>query len=243
VKYNEENSFVAKAKSYLVENDKIKLECCTNNDANPAPLFKWHKISRSTGLKSTFNYNDAILLQQNRLENTNYLKSKHMCNYLSLNLTRMDNEFIYKCSVSNEALSETNVFLEDSIKLSVECKIWKKKSLLNINSIISNFNFNSLTDKPETLVHLIGQPSIINKLTLVENSTISLYCNATARPHAINFEWYFNDVLLKGKKIIYASFFFSLNKRPNSNPPLLYVYLRSKRRNTYINKLKKKSSG
>lgn len=122
MKYNDESLFAPKSKNYLVENDKIKLECCTNNDANPPPLFKWHKLSRN-GLKLGNNINnDAILLQQNRLENTNYLKSKHMCNYLSLNLTRMDNQFIYKCSVSNEALSGSGVFLEDSIKLSVECK-------------------------------------------------------------------------------------------------------------------------
>ena len=118
MKYNnDENS---KSNAYLVENDKIKLECCTNNDANPAPLFKWHKLSRYN-LKAENINTIALLLQQNRLENTNYLKGKHVCNYLSLNLTRMDNEFIYKCSVSNEALT-SGVFLEDSIKLSIECK-------------------------------------------------------------------------------------------------------------------------
>ena len=120
LKYADENAYLAKSKGYLVENDKIKLECCTNNDANPSPLFKWYKLARQ-GVKSLSTVSaDAVLIQQNVLENTDYLKNKHLCNYLHLNLTRLDNEFIYKCSVSNEALSY-NVYLEDSYKLSVEC--------------------------------------------------------------------------------------------------------------------------
>ena len=112
---------------------------------------------------------------------------------------------------------------------------FEKKLSFILLFLISHLN--SLTDKPETLVHLIGQSSIINKLTLVENSTISLYCNATARPHAINFEWYFNDVLLKGKNNLRELFFLT---RGRTLIPSLCLS-RSKRRNTYINKLKKKS--
>jgi len=41
-----------------------------------------------------------------------------ICNVLSINLSRYDNRFIYKCSVSNQALNKP---LDENLMLNVEC--------------------------------------------------------------------------------------------------------------------------
>ena len=40
---------------------------------------------------------------------------------------------------------------------------------------------------------MAGRPWIKNKLTLIENSSIGLFCNATALPNSISYKWFFND--------------------------------------------------
>ena len=49
-----------------------------------------------------------------------------------------------------------------------------------------------MIDKPKVRLQFKEQPSLLN-LAVVENSSIVLYCNSTAIPSAINYEWYLND--------------------------------------------------
>ncbi len=107
------------SKGYLVENEKINLECCTNSDANPQPLFKWYKLSRNQANED----DDAILLQKSdsiNQKNIYYNSENRICSRLSLNLSRYDNDYVYKCSVGNEALINKKS-LNENLKLSVEC--------------------------------------------------------------------------------------------------------------------------
>ena len=119
-------------KGFLVENDLINLECCTNGDANPQPSFEWIKMPRTRGgagsnysgrakLKSGFDtINPFLLTAENR--RPNYLSSSgRICNSFELNMTRQDNNYLYKCMVSNEALAN-KLTIEDNLMLSVECK-------------------------------------------------------------------------------------------------------------------------
>lgn len=100
-------------KGYFVENDRISLECCTNADVNPEPVFEWNKIERFTSIQT----------QSIKLNNTIYIKEENLCNSLQINLTRFDNNFKYKCSISNEALGNRTKSVHDTISLTVECKI------------------------------------------------------------------------------------------------------------------------
>ena len=56
-------------------------------------------------------------------QHSNYeRKSSQLCNSLQLNLTRQDNNYYFKCSVTNDALLYAKK--EDSFFVSVECKIF-----------------------------------------------------------------------------------------------------------------------
>ena len=116
-------------KGFLVENDLINLECCTNGDANPQPSFEWLKLPRSRGhkLKSGFDAINPFVLSSAAATapaaRPNYLSSGgRICNSFELNMTRQDNNYMYKCMVSNEALANT-LTIEDNLMLSVECKL------------------------------------------------------------------------------------------------------------------------
>ena len=103
-------------KGYFIENDLINLECCTNEDINPQPRFEWSKVSRNNKLQS-------IVISTSSNQHTNYDVVKNsknqLCNSLQLNLTRQDNNYYFKCSVTNDAL--LNSKKEDSFFVSVEC--------------------------------------------------------------------------------------------------------------------------
>ena len=117
-------------KGYLVENEKINLECCTNDDANPQPLFKWYRLARNQASKqqqqliiNEYNDEDDVILQKADSINHKYIyynSESKICNRLSLNLTRYDNDYVYKCTVGNEALINKKS-LNDNLLLSVEC--------------------------------------------------------------------------------------------------------------------------
>lgn len=132
---------MAKQRDYLLENDRIELECCTNDDVNPMPLFKWFKVSRKSQLlsrkalssaASSKNSNKKVYVlspSSSNLSADEQLAIEHepqeirhaqgkVCNVLSINLSRYDNRFIYKCSVSNQALIKP---LDDNLMLNVEC--------------------------------------------------------------------------------------------------------------------------
>ena len=92
----------------MIEGDRIKLNCCTNSDANPQVKFQWaiddEKLNR-------------IKLLNNKVEEVT--SDGQLCNSIELNVNRFDNNYDYKCTVTNEALVNG---LSDSIRLRVECK-------------------------------------------------------------------------------------------------------------------------
>ena len=47
-------------------------------------------------------------------------------------------------------------------------------------------------------MHVGGNTAVVSKLKLIENSSVTLYCNSTALPNSISYEWYLNDALLRG---------------------------------------------
>ncbi|CAF0713218.1 unnamed protein product [Brachionus calyciflorus] len=157
-----DNLYQLKNKGYLVENDEISLECCTNGDTNPGPSFYWSKINRKT---SEINF----LMNSSSIYSTS---DDQLCNVYKFNLSRSDNDFVYKCSVSNHAYKNK---VEDKILLSVEYK-------------------------PEVKVHLMNNSSVANSLRLIENSTVIIYCNSTAVPSVQAYQWYFNDQILKSEQ-------------------------------------------
>ena len=124
-------------KGFLVENDLINLECCTNGDANPQPSFEWIKLPRIRSSNSrpknmaTYSKSDLDSLNPQLLFaqdlRPNYMNSGRICNSFQLNMTRHDNNYMYKCMVSNEALAN-KLTIEDNLMLSVECKFEKKCS-------------------------------------------------------------------------------------------------------------------
>jgi hypothetical protein len=106
------------------------------------PIFKWFKVSRKSQLLSRKalsssaisgkNSNKKVYIlspsssnsnidEQLAIENESY-ELRHtqgkICNVLTVNLSRYDNKFIYKCSVSNQALNKP---LDDNLMLNVEC--------------------------------------------------------------------------------------------------------------------------
>lgn len=147
-------------RSYYVENDPISLECCTNSDANPVPIFVWTKISRKT--EKSVNLDQII--EHTMLSSD---KSK-ICDYLKINLTRDDNDHYFKCSVTNRAI----------------------KGPINKNLFIS------VEYKPEVNLHLVEKPQIKNDLKIIENTSVSLFCNATGLPNNLKYQWFFNDIRL-----------------------------------------------
>ncbi len=90
------------------------------------------------------------------------------CNYLQLNLSRHDNDYFYKCSVVNQAIKEP---LNKNIFISVEFK-------------------------PIASLHLSGSPMINKQLALLEDTSVELFCNATALPNVISYQWFFNEIRL-----------------------------------------------
>lgn len=155
----------------MVEGDTAELECCTNGDANPTPVFEWTKLPK-TGRRS-----NAIVLQNpppikssRGLHQTRLNARGQLCHSLSVNVSRHDNHVVYKCSITNDATTRT---IEDTMTLSVEFK-------------------------PEVRVHLSGaSQSPLVKLSVLENSTIELFCNASASPSLVSYEWFVNDYPLR----------------------------------------------
>ena len=96
-------------KGYFIENDIINLECCTNEDTNPMPRFEWYRVSRNNKLQTLIN---------NKINNKNVAIDR-LCNNLQLNLTRQDNDYYFKCVVTNDAL--INGKKDDNFFVSVEC--------------------------------------------------------------------------------------------------------------------------
>lgn len=103
------------------------------------------------------------------IRNTKYtmLSKDKICNYFKLNLTRQDNDHYFKCSVINRAIKRP---INKNLFLAVEYK-------------------------PHTNLHFVGNPSI-NRLSVIENTSVSLFCNATGLPNSIKYEWFFNDIRL-----------------------------------------------
>ena len=100
-------------KGYFIENDLINLECCTNDDTNPEPRFVWSKLARNSHKQQQ---QQPIIINSNGLHvNTN----GQLCNSLQLNLTRQDNNYFFKCSVTNDAL--INAKKEETFFISIEC--------------------------------------------------------------------------------------------------------------------------
>ena len=98
------------SRDFLVEGDKISLECCTNADTSPVPQFKWTKTSRVDPQSELFLANSSAV----------YTKSNDkLCSVIKLSLTRTDNDFYFNCAVGNEAFQNK---VKDKIFLSVECK-------------------------------------------------------------------------------------------------------------------------
>lgn len=104
-----------------------------------------------------------IASQQTMLSNEN-----RICNYLKLNLTKSDNDHLYRCSVINDAITRP---------------ITKDFSVL-------------VEYKPEAKLHLLSAPETDEKLAILENTSIELYCNATGLPNVISYQWYFNEIRL-----------------------------------------------
>ena len=100
----------------MIEGDKVRLNCCTNSDISPQAKFKWFKSGRSTSAATELiNTNNVKLLNGYWLSED----AKDLCNSVELSVNRYDNNYEYKCSVSNEALVTG---LTDTIRLAVECK-------------------------------------------------------------------------------------------------------------------------
>jgi len=147
-------------RSYYVENDEVSLECCTNADVNPLPQFTWSKISRTAA---------SSVLQINTRQTSMLSSSNHkFCNYLQLNLTRLDNDHFYKCSVVNQAIKEP---INKNIFISVEYK-------------------------PTATLHLAANPQVDKQLAVLEDTSVELFCNATALPNVISYQWFFNEIRL-----------------------------------------------
>ena len=53
-------------------------------------------------------------------------------------------------------------------------------------------------DKPEVVLHLEGNPLLHSQMRVIENSSLVLFCNATAYPEVASYEWYFGNQLIKG---------------------------------------------
>ena len=103
-------------KGYFIENDLINLECCANEDTNPQPRFEWFRVSRNNKLQTLINNNN-----NNNNKNVVITYTDRLCNNLQLNLTRQDNDYYFKCTVTNDAL--INGRKDDSFFVSVECNI------------------------------------------------------------------------------------------------------------------------
>jgi hypothetical protein len=99
--------------SELIEGDKIRLNCCTNADVSPPAKFKWYKNTQISSNYELINSNNVKLL------NNEFKLDDVLCNSVELNVNRYDNDYEYKCIVSNEALENG---LNDTVKLTVECK-------------------------------------------------------------------------------------------------------------------------
>lgn len=154
----------------MVEGDTANLECCTNGDANPTPVFEWIKLPKTSRHNAVVLQNPPPIKSSRGLHQTRLNSRGQLCHALSLNVTRHDNNVVYKCSITNDATTRT---IEDTMTLSVEYK-------------------------PEVRVHLSGAPqSPLVKLSVLENSTIELYCNATASPSLLSYEWFVNDFPLR----------------------------------------------
>jgi hypothetical protein len=190
-------------KSFLVESDRLVLECCTNNDVYPQPAFSWSKIDRdSTSSKSVVikysdqffdrdEYNSIKSIEDNSIDKmytylnmisdtglntnkTNYRNNQNICNSLILNLTREDNLYNYECSIYNDALPRRSKYsVKDSVSLNIEYK-------------------------PEVSIHLAGHKVGLNSVNVLENSSVVLICNADAQPKVISYEWSHNDNILIG---------------------------------------------
>lgn len=91
-----------------------------------------------------------------------------LCNYLKLKLNRTDNDIFYKCSVANQAI--------------------KKPLTKNL--------FISVEYKPETQLHLAAHPLIVSELSVIEDTSVELFCNASALPNILSYQWFFNDIRL-----------------------------------------------
>lgn len=110
-------------KGYFIENDLINLECCTNDDINPQARFEWTKVSRNNILPQPIVISSTTLRSTTSQHAAKNANSNQLCNSLQLNLTRQDNNYYFKCSVTNDAL--LNAKKEDSFFVSVECKYIK----------------------------------------------------------------------------------------------------------------------
>ncbi len=64
---------------------------------------------------------------------------------------------------------------------------------MGCNYLINFFHFIFLKVKPVTALHLEDKPTVKNKLSIIENTSITLFCNSTAMPNVITYEWYFNE--------------------------------------------------
>ena len=96
-----------------MENDRIELECCTNDDCNPQPIFTWSQTTQNeTAPLSTFT-NETLST-----------KSGQICNKINFKVTREHDERKFTCSVTNDALNGASI--EKTLQLEVECNFQKK---------------------------------------------------------------------------------------------------------------------
>lgn len=126
------NPEVEVRKEYLVENEVAYLECCTNADANPTPIFEWHRLARANLSAETdrvsphvnpthvHHHSSSLIKSNQELVRRTTNGREELCNRLRSNLTRFDNLYSYRCLISNEALVNRKP-IEDSLTLTVEC--------------------------------------------------------------------------------------------------------------------------
>lgn len=116
----------------VVEGELVHLECCTNGDANPPPVFEWHRTARANltdlervsvrlPVNHVHHHSSSLIKSNQELVRHGSDADARLCNRLRVNLTRFDNLYVYRCMISNEALVNRKP-IEDSLSLTVECK-------------------------------------------------------------------------------------------------------------------------
>ena len=111
-------------RAYHVENEEVALECCTNMDANPLPVFEWTKVQAVTTRFGAVKRNERIHLFTSSSTALDKQSGK-ICSVFRVNLTREDNGRLFKCSVLNDAIKQP---IEERLAISVECINLNKKN-------------------------------------------------------------------------------------------------------------------